>query len=107
MTNERSIRDWRAGDGLRCAHAGKAPPEIPCGPPVKAQIRLVSTRPGGAKTERIWALCGNHAGGLEPGHVMIQARREAMEQVIANHWDEYDQHLKAAIRRLVTPEDAS
>lgn len=94
-------REWRPGDGLICGHANRAPAEMPCGRPVKTNVREQSTRPGGPKRTVVTPLCQNHAmDGITPGALLIKARREAFEQLAAEHWDEYQKHLKAAIDRL-------
>ncbi|MFJ1765040.1 hypothetical protein ACIOD2_32265 [Amycolatopsis sp. NPDC088138] len=94
-------RDWRPGDGLNCGHAAKAPAELPCGRPVKANVREQSSRPGGPKRTVVTPLCQNHAmEGITPSALLIKARREAFEELAAAHWDEFQKYLKAAIERL-------
>lgn len=99
-------RDWAPGDGLSCGHSAKAPVEMPCGRPVKTNVRQQSTRPGGPTRTVVTPLCSNHSMvGMAPGALMTQARREAHEKLAADHWDEFQRNLQEAIARLV--EEAS
>jgi hypothetical protein len=106
--NDGMLRDWQPGDGLRCRYATGAPPELPCGPPVKTQVRVRSAGPGRGDVEQRSPLCVNHARfGNSPGNVMAQARREATERLVAKHWDEYSGYLTEAIARLSQSREAS
>ena len=94
-------RDWRPGDGLNCGHAAKAPTEMPCGRPVKTNVRQQSTRPGGPMRTVVTPLCQNHAmDGITPSLLVTKARHEAFERLAADHWDEFQRNLREAIDRL-------
>jgi hypothetical protein len=100
-------REWRPGDGLACAHKNRASAEIPCGPPVKTNVRQQSGRPGGPTHTVVSPLCKNHAmKEATPSAALIRARKVAAERLAAAHWDEYQQFLRDAIDDLMS-EDAA
>jgi hypothetical protein len=91
--NGGTLRDWQPGDGL---------------PPVKTLVRPRSVGPGRGDVEQRSPLCANHARlGNSPGNVMVQARREATERLVAKYWDEYSGYLTEAIARLSQLKDES
>lgn len=101
--SDRSIREWRPGDGLRCRWASKAPREVPCGVPA-AVITLHDFKPGPyrANTCRSWVVCQNHIPGVVPaGQIRVQAEKFAREKVLADHWDDYQTQLKEEAERLL------
>jgi hypothetical protein len=84
-----------------CGHANRASAEMPCGRPVKTNIREQATRPYGPERTVVTPLCQNHAmEGMTPGALLIKARKEAAEKLATDHWDEYQANLRAAIARL-------
>lgn len=101
----RALRDWKPGDGIHCAHAKKAPREIPCGPPVKSSVQTTYNTGRRSDYTLVLPLCAHHSGLLPaPSQVMVEARKVAAETLIANHWDEYHGYLAEAIRVRVDPD---
>lgn len=99
-------RDWQPGDGMACGHIVRAAPEMPCGRPVKTNVREQASRPNGPTHTIVTPLCSNHAmRGTTPGALLIKARKQAFEKLAADHWDEFQRNLQEAIARLV--EEAS
>ncbi|MEU6279761.1 hypothetical protein [Streptomyces sp. NPDC047028] len=99
------IRSWQPGDGLICAHAKRAPREMPCGKPVAVTItedldpcwragcgtRACAHRP---KSRHRRIVCANHIPTLaSPGEVTAGARKTATERLIVAHWDEWQKYL--------------
>lgn len=104
-TKEVSIRGWQAGDGLLCSHAGMQR-KFPCGKPV-AVVRRVTERETKSHVERVSlrVVCTHHVADVvrqtvgESGwHNVGSAaviEKEAREEVLVNHWDEYQALLLA------------
>lgn len=47
------------------------------------------------------ALCANHADlGINPGQIMLAARKAAQERLISEHWDEYQTYLREVIDEM-------
>lgn len=107
---ETLLRRWFPGDGLYCSYGNHQRRE-PCGKPVAASKTI---NPEGNRrfsggvgsrmeyypkvTNRI--LCAAHLASLfalSPGETRAQAEREAREELIAEHWDEYQASYKARI----------
>lgn len=112
---EVSIREWEPGDGLLCRWSARSL-AVPCGEPVAViQTRRMETsyRPGryGKEVERFHhsVVCSLHAAEVirqyvteqtdarNPVGIVTEAQRIAKEAVIAAHWDEYQQAVKAHV----------
>lgn len=102
-----SIRPWKPGDGLTCAHINMAK-SVRCTSPV-AVIRRTErdARPYSRRRDdsvRVRNVCSAHLASLirsetgegEPAATSTEIVKAAQEQVIAAHWDEY----QAAIESL-------
>ena len=89
------VRPWRSGDGLHCTGGKKG--LLNCGRPA-AVMRVIDNSPGKWRpASRTYVLCANHlarkarelCGDGGTGSVAGEATARAREQVIADHWDEY------------------
>lgn len=90
-----TLRDWQPGDGIQCSFARMASRGIPCGPPVKTSEDTVSGGPGRKDRLVRRPLCAAHAagrtGGPTPSDVTARAEKKAVQQLVATHWNEYQE----------------
>ncbi|AIM50993.1 hypothetical protein SEA_MODRAGONS_50 [Mycobacterium phage Modragons] len=106
------VKLWEPGDGLHCSHATKGR-QFECGAPVavtkevKRKDRLIgsaSSRPYYLDSHRKYVVCADHLAvhfsGVTVGELSAESERSAREQIITNHWDEYQQALKSQRERL-------
>lgn len=103
MTTE--YRDWRPGDGLRCAYSRSAPREIPCGQPIKTAVSIQQPARGAERTV-VKALCKNHApGGVLPSKLTTEARKVAIERLCSERWEEFEKYYREALESLSEGQD--
>lgn len=99
------VREWKPGDGLTCTWSNKSLKD-PCGPPVavtKTVVERDSFRSGGRVDRRITnrTVCIRHAAqhflrSNEKAELdNSRLERQALEQLAAAHWDEWQSNLKA------------
>lgn len=95
------IREWRPGDGITCSRARQAPPSTPCGPPVAVyRSPVASFGPGRGEGSRSYVVCAGHLPlGDAPGVISAAAHKAAAEQLIVEHWDEYQRLIQEHIER--------
>lgn len=100
---ENSIRAWQPGDGLICSAGNRGRSPIRCTSPVA----VMRTKGRGTDPDwRTYVLCSLHVTGVirdltRDSHRQIglktAAQKAAQEQVIAAHWDEYQDAIAAFI----------
>lgn len=106
------VKLWEPGDGLHCSHATKGR-QFECGAPVavtkeiERKVRLIGSatkNPWYQDSHRKYVLCADHLAvhfsGTTIGELSAESERSAREQIIAAHWDEYQEALKSQRERL-------
>ena len=106
------VKLWEPGDGLHCSHATKGR-QFECSAPVavtkeiKRKDRLIgsaTSRPYFLDSHRKYVVCADHLAvhfsGITIGELSAESERGAREQIITNHWDEYQQALKSQREKI-------
>lgn len=97
----RVLRRWEPGDGLSCSYTTRASRSRPCGPPVA--VRVHTSHPQSDRPHRHKeVICAYHlTEDANPGELRVQAEREAREEVLVKHWEEYQAAIEAHMVPLV------
>ena len=95
--SETFVAVWEPGDGLACTSRGQGNSALDCGRPV-AKIKKVESKNSSYRpTATVWNSCSVHLAskikqlrGSYAQTVYGDAKKAAIEEVVANHWDEYN-----------------
>jgi len=92
------VQLWQPGDGLHCSHATRSSRSIPCSRPVATRYSTPSDGQGKPRKE---VLCAIHILDKPAHRITNEAERQAQEEVLAAHYDEYRELVQRRVQEQI------